>query len=719
VVQKNQGAFAQNVAQSSVSQLPKHSSRKKLHLPADPIGQRYQARFFHPYGAIVADARILETTAKPEWRTLQHFLQPSQLWELHQDREKLVGIRFGSETLYGAIDLDAGGDYHNPEAISRIKSALESIGIVSVVPCQSSFSGGWHLILPFSESLKSFGLACAIDQAIRHAGFIPRPGHLEIFPNPKPYSKEQATNYKAIRCPLQPRSGSFLLDDELQPINNDVKTFLDHCDRAAARQDIQKINKAISTAIKCHKPQRDGKKTTNVDEWCADWKRIIATGWTGSSQTNTIIQIIVGYGIVFLRLDGEELVDYAVNTAINAPGYREYCRHKHEIRVRVQDWVECNEKNKCYSPYASTPERPLGTYSAAFDFAITSGTHLSNQNSIVQFDRRKDLNRQRSLEAQRRIQIVVRTLEFTSTLPEGTTNRAEAIRVEYKLRFNKCLSQETLHKHLHLWHPKQYICDPWINNAPNPCGISNYGHSINVESITSSQQEAPNPCGISNYGHSSYMKVCERFLLPASAPQGQKAGSNQINEKLDTGKLMETSDSSLVLNSTNDNNNLLTNAIVLSDENNNKTNLDKDFKSAGNSGAVEKLNNQKLSINLSSSLYTTPATTPSHAPSTDLAISNGLPLAATSDCVEDFHQVARLRIEAISQTKNMVRKYRMIAGKLLKGSDYLRLEQIVKMQFYLDSGCPILITEANSWADANPGCLPFCLESVFRERDNR
>ncbi|WP_375503498.1 hypothetical protein [uncultured Nostoc sp.] len=699
MVKNNQGAFAQNVVQSSVSQPPKHSSTKKLHLPADPIGQRYVARFFHPYGAIIADAPTLETTAKPEWRTLQHFLQPSQLWELHQDEKTLVGIRFGSETLYGAIDLDAGGDYHNPEAVSRIKSALESIGIVSVVPCQSTFSGGWHLILPFSESLKSFGLACAIDQAIRHAGFIPRPGHLEIFPNPKPYSKEQVTNYKAIRCPLQPRSGSFLLDDELQPISNNVKTFLDHCDRAAARQDIEEINKAISTARKRHKPQGDSKQTTDIDEWCADWERIITTGWTGSSQTNTIIQIIVGYGIVFLGLDGEELVDYAVNTAINAPGYREYCRHKHEIRVRVQDWVKCNEKNKWYSPYASNPERPLGTYSATFEFAIARGTHASNRNNnIVQFDRRKDLNRQRSLEAQRRIQIVVRTFEISSTLPEGTTNRAKAICVEYKRRFNKCLSQETLHKHLHLWHPKWYICDPWMENAPNPCGISNYGHSPNVESIILSQQEASNPCGISNYGHSPYMKVCERFLLPASAPQGQKAGSNQITEKLDIDSLASST--------------------VLSDEINNQINLYKNCKSVSNSGAVEKVNKENLSINLSSSLYATPEIAPSQTPSKDLATLNGLP-AATSDCVEDFHQVARLRIQAISHAKNIVRKYRTIVGKLPKGSDYLRLEQIVKMQFYLDSGYPALITEANCWADANPGCLPFCLESAFGERDNR
>ncbi|HYW18478.1 MAG TPA: hypothetical protein VE956_04045 [Nodularia sp. (in: cyanobacteria)] len=718
MAKNNQGAFVQNVAQSSALQPSKHSSTKKLHLPADPIGQRYITRFSHPYGAILADAPTLETTAKPEWLTLQHFLQPSQLWELHQDKEKLVGIRFGSETLYGAIDLDTDGDYHNPEAVSRIKSALESIGIVSSVPCQSSFSGGWHLILPFSEPINTFGLACAIDQALRREGFIPRPGHLEIFPNPKPYSKEQVTNYKAIRCPLQPSSGSFLLDDELQPISNNVETFLNHCDRAAARQDILLLNKSIDIARKRHKIQRDDKQSTNVNEWRADWERIIATGWTGSSQTNIIIQIIVGYGIVFLSLEGKELVDYAVNTAINAPGYREYCKHQHEIRARVQDWVECNEKNKYYSPYASNPERPLGTYSATHAFAIAGGTHLSNQNNIIPFDRRKDLNLQRSLEAQRRIQIVVRDLEYSNAFPEGATNRAKGVCAGYKRLFNKSLSQETLHKHLHLWHPKWYICDPWIENAQNPCGISDYGHSLPVESITNAQ----NPCGISDYGHSPYMKVFGLFLLPASAPQGQGAGSSEISENLDMGELVENSDPLLTANSIDIINNLLVFSTVFQNE----IILDKYFKCMCNSGRLEKVDNQNLSIEFSGNpdiTHNTPATLPQlpspDPPSTELAALNALSADASSDYVQDFQQVARQRVQAISYAKSMVRKYCMITGKFPRGLECLRLEQIAKMQFYLDSGCPALISEANSWADANPGCLPFCLESAFAERDNR
>lgn len=709
MAKKSQGAFAQNVAQSSVSQAPKHSSTKKFHLPADPVGQRYVTRFCHPYGAIVADLPTLETTAKPEWLTLQYFLQPSQLWELHQDREKLVGIRFGSETLYGAIDLDRGGDYHNPEAVSRIKSALESIGIVSSVSCQSSFSGGWHLILPFSEPINTFGLACAIDQAVRRGGFIPRPGHLEIFPNSKPYSKEKVTNYKAIRCPLQPSSGSFLLDDELQPISNNVETFLDHCDRAAARQDIFLLNKAINTARKRHKIQQDDKQITNVNEWRTDWERIIATGWTGSSQTNIIIQIIVGYGIVFLSLEGKELVDYAVNTAINAPGYREYCRHQHEIRVRVQDWVKCDEKNKYYSPYASNPERPKRTYSATYAFAIAGGTHISNQNNIIPFDRRKDVNLHRSLEAQRRIQIVVRDLEYSNALSEGTTNRAKAICAEYKRRFNKSLSQETLHKHLHLWHPKWYICYPWIENAQNPYQTSDYGHSLTVESITKAQ----NPCGISDYGHFPYMKVGGVFLLPAS-PQGQGAASIEISENLDMGELAENSDSLLTANSIDIINTLLVFSTVFQDE----ILLYKHFKCVENSGRLEKVDNQNLSINFfgnSDTTHNTPPTAPESLspapPSTELAALNALPPDASSDYVEDFQQVARQRIQAISHAKSMARKYCTIRGKFPRGLEYLRLEQTVKMQFYLDSGCPALISEANSWANANPGCLPFCLEA--------
>ncbi len=136
--QENFSSDVENKPQLSLSQ----PSKKKIkpHLPAESVGKRYVERFWHPFGAIIAPSLI--EGAKPAWRTIDYYLQPSQLWNLHQDKSKLVGLRFDNTTRYATIDLDLFGDYHNIESINRIKAALEDIGIVDIIILQSSFSGG-------------------------------------------------------------------------------------------------------------------------------------------------------------------------------------------------------------------------------------------------------------------------------------------------------------------------------------------------------------------------------------------------------------------------------------------------------------------------------------------------------------------------------------------------------------------------------------------------
>ncbi|MGM3309627.1 hypothetical protein ACSQ6I_27210, partial [Anabaena sp. WFMT] len=286
----------------------RQSQKNQPHQPASEIGKRYVTYFWHPWSAIIAPANNF--LSKPAWRTEDYYLQPSELWRLHQNSDKLVGIRFADYTRYATIDIDTFSDYHNLEAYQTIKTALEDIGIVEIVPIQSSYSGGYHLIIPFTAKIPTFNLACALEQTLKDAGFNIRPGHIEIFPNPKPWGKDSITNYNAIRCPMQPESGALLLDEDLQPISHSVATFLDHCDFAASRQDLNKLRYACKKARKRHtKEQYRQKASIKIEEWQSNWEEIIATGWTGFGQTNTLLQIIVGYGIVFLDLQHEHLIE--------------------------------------------------------------------------------------------------------------------------------------------------------------------------------------------------------------------------------------------------------------------------------------------------------------------------------------------------------------------------------------------------------------------------
>lgn len=768
-----------NFAPSNFPPFP--SKKLKPHQPADSVGKRYVQYFWHPWSAIVAPVPAF--VSKPAWRTIDYYLQPSQLWKLHRNSQQLVGVRFGSNTRYAIIDLDKGGDYHSLESINRIKAALEDIGIVDIIPIQSSFSGGYHLIITFTTLQPTFNLACALEYTLRDAGFIPRKGHLEIFPNVKPWAENSIINYNAIRCPMQPGSGALLLDDDLQSISDDVSVFLDYCDRAAVRQDLTQLKRAIKKARKRHNRERYRRQmSSDVEAWRANWEEIITTGWTGQGQTNTLLQIFVGYGIVFLDLKGENLVNYVLKTATNAPGYIQYCRHQHEIEARVRHWIECTIRHQWYTPYASYPERLLGTFANTFAEAIAgiSGI-IKPKDNIIPFDRRQALNQQRSLEAQRRIRWAVNALEWGTGLPEGITDRTKAISNEYKQRFHKTLSQDTLRKHLHLWHPKWYITDPWAENSSNPCQINKDGH-FNKIYTPEKNQTVQNPYQTEINGHFPYMKV---FCLPpaATAPQGLESAEEVENPDV------SQSDSAVVqpvenlefINSSNTaeiNSNKTSNQLENSVHTNilqlNEFSSHQDFIYLCSSGTSSKVDKPNLSntkdnglgvVSIPAAVAPEPPqeiansgrqrasegnSTPARvtAESSLQSANNGLQSASCGDLMpdvvppeqplqnpnngllgasvgeetaDDFYRieklkrVTKLRLMALNQARAKMRQYCVIAGRIISAQERDRLEMIVKMQFYLDSGCSVLVAEAEAWAAVNPGCLPFSLESAFTE----
>ncbi|WP_306422145.1 hypothetical protein [Nostoc sp. CHAB 5715] len=96
--------------------------------------------------------------------------------------------------------------------------------------------------------------------------------------------------------------------------------------------------------------------------------------------------------------------------------------------------------------------------------------------------------------------------------------------------------------------------------------------------------------------------------------------------------------------------------------------------------------------------------TPSSDPSTTLALS-------------ELKNLTKLRLQAASHAKRVAREYCLIARCLIGGKERERLEQTAKMQFYIDSSNKTLIAEANEWAAANPGCLPFSLELAFQQSE--
>jgi hypothetical protein len=401
-------------------------------LPADPTGQRLCETFGHyPWNFIRADLPD-DATAKPTWTTVSAYpLRPRVLWNYWQDAHQLIGVRFTHDTRYALIDLDAGGDYCTAAGVAQIRAALETIGLTRTLLIRSSWSGGLHLYIPFAELINTFNLAVALKECFKAQGFRLQAGQLEIFPNVKAYGVQTVIEYMAHRLPLQPGSGSCLLDDALNPIGNSLARFFWLWDGAASHQDMDTLRHAMKIGRDNHR-KRPKRRSHPVENWRHDLDLEITEGWTNHGQTNHLLKTIACYGRVFEGLEGQALIDYTQRIAIHCPGYGQYCRHQHEIERKVTAWAKAVEGY--YWPLGAPPSRDT--------------SHPTN--NLVSFNQRQ------SEAAQHRIHTAYAELAQAGDLPEQITARAKAIAQAAQV------SQQTLYRHLSLWHPhhQKGVIDP-------------------------------------------------------------------------------------------------------------------------------------------------------------------------------------------------------------------------------------------------------------------
>ena len=419
-------------------------------LPRDPLGQRLCQLFPYPWQAIVAPNPV-DVSQKPAWQTLtQYPLKPRALWTYWQDAAQLVGVRFGPTTTYGLIDLDALSLHHptrDRQALITLRAALASIGIHETLLLRSSWNGGLHLYIPLPETVPTFGLAVALKHCLEAHHLLLQAGQLEVFPNAKRYSKAgEYSEYNAHRLPLQPGSGSVLLNDRLQPLPSDLACFFQRWDQAAAAQNLEQLHQAIATAKKQHQ-YRSYNRRSNTALWQQELQTEIEQGWTGPGQTNHLLKTIGCYGVVFQSLSGEALAHHIEHTAIKSPGYREWCQHQHEISRRAQEWATAVESY--YWPLGTNPKR---------DRTLRLPNAVNN---IVNF------NQKRAEEAQTRIKQAVLELTQQGQLPDGLTARAQAI-----ASLAQC-SHSTLQKYKELWHPEWYVIE-----QPEPATASSLAPAI-------------------------------------------------------------------------------------------------------------------------------------------------------------------------------------------------------------------------------------------------
>ena len=149
-----------------------------------------------------------DNTDTPNWATIgKHPLNSGGFIKYYGSLLFLLGVSFGAQTQYAMLDIDIDSPYHpvnNRQAFIRLLDALNRSGLVYPVFVRSSNSGGLHVYFFFPRPLKTFNVATLLHVTLINAGFAPKPGDLELFPNPKTYinTPGEYSNYRAHRYPF-------------------------------------------------------------------------------------------------------------------------------------------------------------------------------------------------------------------------------------------------------------------------------------------------------------------------------------------------------------------------------------------------------------------------------------------------------------------------------------------------------------------------------------
>ncbi|MBX9725439.1 MAG: hypothetical protein K2X81_28840 [Candidatus Obscuribacterales bacterium] len=91
------------------------------------------------------------------------------------------GLRWGPQTLFAVLDIDAGSKYHNAQALQKLQEKLAAVGLIGTL-YRSSESGGWHLYLFMDDWVCSEDIHDTLKAWLTWQGYEIRNGTLELFP---------------------------------------------------------------------------------------------------------------------------------------------------------------------------------------------------------------------------------------------------------------------------------------------------------------------------------------------------------------------------------------------------------------------------------------------------------------------------------------------------------------------------------------------------------
>jgi hypothetical protein len=253
-----------------------------------------------------------------------------------------VGKRFSKWTNYFMLDIDRAESIYHPDRnltdFYKLVASLADIGLTDFITVRSSHSEGIHLYFPLKESVKSWGLANRVTKHLKANDFIIQSGQLELFPNCK---RTRDALYQGHRLPLQPESGSFILNDEFEPVSNSTFDFVERWNACS-----NQLKFADNGLEKWELGFEEENNNVEVGE------NGIPKGirFTRRGQTNDVLRNLTNYAGNVLNYDTVgEIAGWVNATIVKVPGFAEFSSEDSQLKLEkgwAAAWAKSHLKMK-------------------------------------------------------------------------------------------------------------------------------------------------------------------------------------------------------------------------------------------------------------------------------------------------------------------------------------------------------------------------------------
>lgn len=441
-------------------------------LAAIPLGVASQDKFCALYPNRVQ--AILRPPGCKSWTTIsKHWPLPDEtiLAAVAGQERSVYGLRWGDQTRFAVLDVDAGGKYHDAQALKNLLEILAGVSLTATV-YQSSESNGWHVYLFFSQGQNCNEVQETLRAWLVANGYEIRGGQLEIFPSGN-----------GLRLPLQPgfawlddtgavldRRENLTTDDAISRFLNDMEARANNWTESRKRiqSQLEQLDRQRSGDAQGREERLDTadfERLFNyrlIPEKYQDGRRYWQTGLTANGQRHDAILAVEHYlwhgdqsaGVPALPGEWNDEPRYRLISAWIEAKHNGFCNHinrakwaKVEAQIRrAVKWRRPSGAVQVRTPYPLTDR--------SIDVLIARSKATGRAWSM---DDLKKGNDGREENARERIRAAVQLL----------TDQGRRVTLRQLMRLAGCCNK-TVKRHMDIWSISPVVSLPSVGGDKNP-----------------------------------------------------------------------------------------------------------------------------------------------------------------------------------------------------------------------------------------------------------